>query len=411
MTKRVQEQPITAVEQEEQVEMDGQSEQHGYMDALDLEAMMAQMPDALIALDRHFRVFDTNPAACHALGWSAIEVRGQQCSEVLRCQNLNHVELCGTASCPLVRVTQQKRPLPHEDLIIGTKSDHICEVSTSVTPFYSNRLSPHSLSSSHENANEHQEEPFVAFVARDVSALKVANQVRSNFVSMVSHELRTPLNSVHGFIDLLLQGHMGPLSDEQEMYLGYTQQGVQQLVSIVEDILFMTRSDLGQFQIRQEKVPLRPLVRQVISGLQPQVRKAEVVLRQDIANSLPSLYVDPGRLIQVLNNLIVNAIKFTPPGREVVVKGRRHDADMVLISVVDEGFGIPQEDQQHIFERFYQSNHHQQSKMGGYGLGLSIAQLIVEQHGGTIGLESTVNVGTTFFFTMPIYKEQNDSIC
>lgn len=394
------------------VEQEGQGEQHN---ALALEAMMAKMPDALIALDQHFRVYDLNPAACDALGWSASEARGRQCTEILRCQNLNHVELCGTASCPLTRVTQQERPLPHEDLIIGTKPDHISEVSTSVTPFYSNRVSPHSSSTPCEHSKERQNEtlaqPLVAFVARDVSALKVANQVRSNFVSMVSHELRTPLNSVHGFIDLLLQGHMGPLSNEQEMYLGYTQQGVQQLVSIVEDILFMTRSDLGQFQIRQEEIALRPLVRQVISGLQPQVRKAEIVLRQDIATALPTLYVDPGRIIQVLNNLIVNAIKFTPPGREVVVKARRYDADMVRISVIDEGFGIPQEDQQHVFERFYQSNHHQQSKMGGYGLGLSIAQLIVEQHGGTIGLESVVDEGTTFFFTMPIFKKHSDTPC
>lgn len=83
-----------------------------------------------------------------------------------------------------------------------------------------------------------------------MSALKVANRVRSNFVSMVSHELRTPLNSVNGFIDLLLQGHMGKLTEEQHKYLGYAQEGVQQLISIVEDILFMTRSDLGQFEVK-----------------------------------------------------------------------------------------------------------------------------------------------------------------
>ena len=404
---------MTVVEQAErtgQEEVEGQSKQGG---SLDFQAMIATMPDAIIALDQHFRVYDMNPAASHALGWSVTDARGQRCTEILRCQNLNHVELCGTPGCPLVRVLQQERPLPYEDLIIGTQSEHICEVSTSDTPFYSNKSSslsslsspPHSFSTPKGDTHETSQEKFVAFVARDVSALKVANQVRSNFVSMVSHELRTPLNSVHGFIDLLLHGHMGPLSNEQAMYLGYTQQGVQQLVSIVEDILFMTRSDLGQFQIRQQEVSLLPLVKQVISSLQPQVGKAEVVLRQEIADGVPTLFVDPKRLIQVLNNLIANAIKFTPPGREIVVKARRSSDDMVLISVVDEGYGIPLEDQQHVFERFYQSNHHQQSKMGGYGLGLSIAQLIVEQHGGTIGLESVVDEGTTFFFTMPIYKK------
>jgi len=405
VTKRVQEQHVIAVAREEWMET---CKQTGQCASLDLEAMVANTPDAIVTLDQNFRVYGLNPAAEDALGWSAADACGRGCTEVLHCQNVNRVELCGTSNCPLVRVMQQEQPLPHEELIIGTKPEKLREVSTSVTRFRSTGLSATPCKELQTNAHSHEarEQDFVVFTARDISALKVANQVRSNFVSMVSHELRTPLNSVHGFVDLLLQGHMGPLSEEQERYLGYTQQGVQQLVSIVEDILFMTRSDLGQFQIRQEEVSLRALVRQIISGLQPQVLKAEVVLRQDIATNVPTLYIDPKRIIQVLNNLIVNAIKFTPPGREIVVKANRYDANFVIISVIDRGYGIPTEDQQHVFERFYQSNHHQQSKMGGYGLGLSIAQLIVEQHGGTIGLESVVNEGTTFYFTMPIYKKR-----
>ena len=397
---------MTVVMQEKQGETEGEQ-----CVTLDLKTMVAKMPDAIIVLDQNFRVRDLNPAASVMLGWSATEACGRSCPEVLRCRNIDHAELCGTANCPLVRVTQQEQPLPHEGLIIGTKPDYLCEVSTSVTPFRYSRSSmqshsPSSAKVSHtKKADDTQNQGFVVFAARDVSALRVANQVRSNFVSMVTHELRTPLNSVNGFIDLLLNGHMGKLNDEQEKYLGYTQIGVQQLVSIVEDILFMSRSDLGQFLIRQEIVSLNPLVKQVISGLQPQIRKAEVVLRQDIAGDVPLLYVDPQRLIQVLNNLIVNAIKFTPPGKEIVVKAYRQDDEFVVISVIDQGYGIPQEDQRHVFERFYQANHHQQSIMGGCGLGLSIAQLIVEQHGGTIGLSSVVDEGTTFCFTMPIYKD------
>ncbi len=229
-------------------------------------------------------------------------------------------------------------PLPNEELIIG-KNAQQCEVSTSVTP-----VERHGIS-------------FAVFNARDMSALKVANRVRSNFVSMVSHELRTPLNSVHGFIDLLLQGHMGELSEEQRLYLGYTQEGVQQLISIVEDILFMTRSDLGQFEIRQQEVPFRGLVRQVMASLKPQALKAEVALVQDIPSTAATLFIDPQRIKQVLNNLVTNAIKFTPPGGTVTISTRRHDECFEMVSVVDTGYGIPPEDGQHVFERFYQSNH------------------------------------------------------
>jgi PAS domain S-box-containing protein len=356
------------------------------MDTRYLQAWLANTSDVVVMLDQNFRVLDLNPAANLALGMSSEEVVAQSCMHSLNCQDLNHTALCHTSACPLVKALQKKLPLPNEELIIGAEVGHSCEVSASVTPIHIN---------SHD---------CVIFVARDMSALKVANRVRANFVSMVSHELRTPLNSVHGFIDLLLQGHMGELSAEQRMYLGYTQEGVQQLVSIVEDILFMTRSDLGQFDIRPVETSLRVLVNQVLINLQPQAHKAEVVLGYEIAPDIPSLSIDPQRLKQVLNNLVINAIKFTPPGGTVTIAARIHDEDFVMVSVTDTGYGIPAEDRPHIFERFYQSNHSQQSKLGGYGLGLSITKLIVEQHGGTIGFDTTLNKGTTFYFLLPIYK-------
>lgn len=355
-----------------------------------LEAVVAATPDAMIALDANYRVLDLNPAATEVLHCSAQDAIGRGCAEVLRCQNLNRMELCGTSSCPLARVLHEQKALANEDLILGAQPEQVREVSASVTSV------------------DVESGQYVVFTARDVSALKVANQVRSNFVSMVSHELRTPLNSVHGFIDLLLHDHMGALTDEQHTYLGYTQEGVNQLISIVEDILFMTRSDLGQFAIKQQEAPFRGLVRQVVSSLQPQAQKAEVAVTQDIPTTLPLLYIDSQKIIQVLNNLITNAIKFTPPGGTITVRARRFNATSVMISVADTGYGIPHEDQQHVFERFYQSNHTQQSKMGGYGLGLCIAKLIVEQHGGTIGFDTILNEGTTFYFTVPMYVKTDE---
>jgi signal transduction histidine kinase len=352
-----------------------------------LQALFVRTADAIMTLDQDFFVRDVNPAACTMLGKKSSALVGHRCPEVLGCKNLNHMLLCGTSSCPLTRVLQAQGPLPNEELLLGTDPEHASEVSVSVTPVTISRRR------------------YAILNARDLSALKVANQVRSNFVSMVSHELRTPLNSVHGFIDLLLQGHMGQLTEEQHTYLGYTQEGVQQLISIVEDILFMTRSDLGQFEVKQQEVPFRGLIHQVIRSLQPQALKAEVALRYDIPVELPSLYADPQRIKQVLNNLVTNAIKFTPPGGTVTVSARRVDDQFEMISVTDTGYGIPTEDRQHVFERFYQSNHSWQSKMGGYGLGLSIAKLIVEQHGGTIGFDTIVNKGTTFYFTAPFYQE------
>src|SRR6266487_5395591 len=349
-----------------------------------LEAAFVNTPNAIIAVDEHLCIFDINPAAVTILGVSHEQVIGQQCTGLLRCRNLNGTVLCGTTSCPHTRVVHQKQQIAQEELIMGSLPDRPREFTTTVIPI------------------DRQQGTGVVFVARDMSAIKVANRVRANFVSMVSHELRTPLNSVHGFIDLLLQGQMGELNEEQHKYLGYTQEGVQQLISIVEDILFMTRSDLGQFEIRSQEVQFRSLARQIVSSLQPQALRADVELHQDVATDAPLLYIDPQRIKQVLNNLVSNAIKYTPPGGTITISSRRYDDRFELISIADTGYGIPVEDRQHIFERFYQSNHSQQSKMGGYGLGLSIAKLIVEQHGGKIGFDTVLNEGTTFFFTVPL---------
>jgi signal transduction histidine kinase len=201
---------------------------------------------------------------------------------------------------------------------------------------------------------------------------------------------------------------MGPLSEEQRKYLGYTQEGVQQLVTIVEDILFMTRSDSGQFEVKPQKVNARVVARQVVNSLKFQALKAAVILDKDIPTPAPMLYADPQRVQQVLNNLVANAIKFTPPHGTVTIRVRPHPEQkhMALFSVIDTGDGIPLKDQPHVFERFYQSNHSMQSKMGGYGLGLSIARLIVEQHGGEIYFESEPQKGTTFYFTTPLYSEK-----
>ena len=177
---------------------------------------------------------------------------------------------------------------------------------------------------------------------------------------------------------------------------------MQQLVSTVEDILLLTRSDSGQFEMKREEVDFELLSRQVVTGLQPQARKASVAINEEILVPSPILFIDPLRMKQVLNNLVINAIKFTPPEGSVTIRVRAYNERFVIISVSDSGYGIPIEDRPHIFERFYQSNHDQQSKMGGYGLGLSIAKLIIEQHGGEISLKSELDKGTTFYFTVPL---------
>ncbi len=350
-----------------------------------LEDLFTNTLHVVLAVDEQFHIFDLNPAAATTLfGLSREEVIGKACDELMGCRNLNGTLLCGTSHCPVSCVMQQKQALAQEELILGQVPDSPGEFSCSITPV------------------EHEQSTYVVFVGRNISGIKMANRVQANFVSMVSHELRTPLNSVQGFVDLLLQGYMGPLNEEQQKYLGYVQDGVQQLVSSVEDILLLTRSDSGQFEIKQEEIDFAYLLKQVVTTLQPQARKTGVKIIEEIQATAPLIYADPQRMKQVLNNLVMNALKFTPQGGTVTIRIRQYNERFAVVSIADSGYGVPIEDRPHIFERFYQSNHSQQSKMGGYGLGLSIVKLIIEQHGGEIHFESVTGKGTTFFFTVPL---------
>jgi signal transduction histidine kinase len=355
-------------------------------ETFDFGGWFATTPDAILVVDRHFQIQRYNKAAEHFFEASSQDLKKQLCSEVLKCRTANGTVLCGTAHCPLSRVLNTQTALPNEELVVGKMLASGSPVSASV------------------NALLTEDETFVVFALRDMSRQKEAEKANSQFVSTISHELRAPLYSVNGFISLLMQGEVGELAQQQKTYLGYAQEGIKQLSSLVEDILFIARSDAGQFEIKREKARLYTLIRQVLITFQPQARKAGITLHSEIRSTLPPLHVDPHRLIQVLNNLVTNAIKFTDPGGKVVVSAHQYNEEFVLISVADTGYGIVPEDHQQVFERFYQSNHPQQAKVGGYGLGLSIARVIVEQHGGFIDFETIFNQGTTFFFTMPLSK-------
>jgi two-component system phosphate regulon sensor histidine kinase PhoR len=224
--------------------------------------------------------------------------------------------------------------------------------------------------------------------------------MRANFISMVSHELRTPLNTINGFLEIVLDGQVGPLNERQHEFLEYAHISTQQLATLVEDILFISKADSGQFTLRRGEVPIAKLIAQVLNSLQAVAEKAEVRLVAEVAESLAPIPADELRLQQVLTNLLNNAIKFSAAQSEVSLRVRAEGEELVF-TVADHGKGIAAEDHQRIFERFYQSEGGARARAGGYGLGLSIAKLIVEQHGGRIWVESTLGEGATFAFTMP----------
>jgi signal transduction histidine kinase len=235
-----------------------------------------------------------------------------------------------------------------------------------------------------------------------------AHQRHSSFISMVSHELRTPLHSISGFLSIVLEEHVGPLNERQREFLNYIHSSTEHLKTLVDDLLFLSGADMGRFELRPAALALHETSRLALREARPQARKLGVKLHQRVPRQFPKLWADDERLGQVLRNLLSNALKFTPPAGSVTLRARQV-GELAEISVSDTGCGIPWEDQPRVFERFYQSDNTLLVKHGGFGLGLTIARLIVEQHGGRIWLRSAPEQGSTFTFTIPLFRDQTQT--
>jgi len=228
------------------------------------------------------------------------------------------------------------------------------------------------------------------------SLLELAD-LKNDFVATVSHELRTPLTSVVSYADLLLDDE--GLSTDQREFASTIARNGERLMLLVDDLLLLARLESGGYELRRSECDVRSMVDHVVRLLAPRATAAGIDLTIDVASG-PPLVADPNRIEQVLSNLVTNAIKFTPSGGSVVVAATPTDAGWTC-TVADTGIGIPEEDLDLLFERFYRASNARSARTPGTGLGLVISRTIVELHGGTIALESTVGEGTTATVTLP----------
>ena len=242
-------------------------------------------------------------------------------------------------------------------------------------------------------------EAFSDSVLRAKEEVERASKFKDQFLSTMSHELRTPLNAVLGFSDLLTDERYGPLNDRQRRYVNHIQTGGKHLLTLINDILDLSKIEAGRLQLAISDVRIDTSFAEACDTLHPLVSKKSHTL---VKHSAPGLSVraDGTRLKQILMNLIGNAIKFTPEGGEIEVDAKKAGA-FVRVTVRDSGPGIPPEQQKKIFEAFYRLSHSAKAPEGT-GLGLAITQRLVELHGGELGLESEPGWGSCFYFTMPI---------
>ncbi|MCX6024439.1 MAG: ATP-binding protein [Chloroflexi bacterium] len=239
------------------------------------------------------------------------------------------------------------------------------------------------------------------FIFRDVTKEREVDRMKTEFVSLVSHELRTPLTSIKGYIDLLLDGEVGDLSEDQREFLMIVSGNTNRLVTIINDLLDISRIESGKVELTLAPQNIGGLVREALTGLAPQIEAKRQQLTLAVEDPLPPVLADGDRITQVLNNLLSNAHKYTPAGGRITV-GVQREKDRIAVEVADTGIGISPEEQSQLFTRFYRARNRTTQEVNGTGLGLAITRSLLELHGSDLLLTSAVGEGTTFRFTLPL---------
>jgi PAS domain S-box-containing protein len=243
------------------------------------------------------------------------------------------------------------------------------------------------------------------FVGTDMTEARATERMKDEFVSLISHELRTPLSSILGYLELVLDDEVQPLTDQQRTYLHTVERNAHRLLRLVGDLLFTAQVEAGRFTLQPEDVDLAAVVRAAEESARVSAAAAGVEVTLDVPAEGVVVSGDPQRLGQACDNLLSNAIKFTPAGGRVTLTlraGTGADGEPVAtLAVADTGMGIPAAELEKLFTRFFRSSTAQRAAVPGVGLGLSITKAITTAHGGTLDLVSTEGQGTTFTLTVP----------
>jgi PAS domain S-box-containing protein len=330
-----------------------------------LDTIVEHIEDGVIIVDERMNLLLINPAARRAFGlWQDDAVSGRQVTEILP-----HPDLRNLLQKSL------RNPMPHNEITFEDGR----VLSAQCTPIP--RIG-------------------IAITMQDITYLKQIDRLKNEFVHTVSHDLRSPLTAILGYVDLL--GRVGPINAQQQEFITRIHSSVQSITTLVNDLLELGRIEAG-FDAQKEVVPLEGIIRYTLENLSCQISDKKLNVHLNLPRNIPQMRGNPIRLRQMLDNLIGNAIKYTPENGEITIEVEGQD-EQVILRVSDTGPGIPPADQPHIFEKFYRASNVPKG-VGGSGLGLSIVKSIVDNHQGRVWVDSMLGHGSTFTVVLPIYKQ------
>lgn len=237
--------------------------------------------------------------------------------------------------------------------------------------------------------------------------LSELSQMKANFVANISHELRTPLTHIKGYLELMVTDSLGPLTEEQRHALQVSQKASDRLENLLEDLIMFSLASRGEMSVKQESLDIRRMANIATKNAGQKAEERGVEVNVQASDRLSHVQGDPEKIMWVLNQLLDNAVKFTPTGGRVVLSLKEESTNLVMVSITDTGIGIPPHRLNEIFEPFHQLDASSTRKAGGTGLGLSLVRQIVEAHGSLLDVNSIEGKGTTFKFPLLVVVEAN----
>jgi len=232
-------------------------------------------------------------------------------------------------------------------------------------------------------------------------AAQLADESKSQFITIVTHELKIPMTSIRGYADLIRQGTVGPVTEQQLKFLDTIRNNVDRMADLVSDLSDISRLDTGRIKIALEATPITDYLRETIANLRPQFESKNQQVQLDITSDLPMVMADRTRLIQILTNLLSNANKYTPENGSIIIDAD-YDGNWLRVGVQDTGIGLNEVEQGQLFSQFFRSEQPEAREQVGWGLGLYVTRRLLELMGGEIGVESSLGEGSTFWFTLPV---------
>ena len=360
------------------------------------EAILKSLGEGLIVTNKEGKIILVNEVFTKILGFTGKEVQGKKLSEVVEMYDEHDVKIAESKRLINQALRNKYITTPKQEIKYKRKDGTLFPVFITVAPVIIDNV----VSGAVE-------------VFRDITKEDEIDKAKTEFVSLASHQLRTPLSSVNWYVEMLLDGDAGKLTEEQRTHLVEIQEGNQRMIDLVNALLNVSRLELGTFTVEPKKTNMKKLLLDVVKEEMPQILEKKISLKKKFSRNIPDIKVDPKLTWIIFQNYLSNAVKYTSKNGSVTVSlsvvkagkkcmGKKVNEDVLCYSVADTGCGIPKNQQDKIFSKLFRADNVRSMDVSGTGLGLYVIKSILDEAGGSVGFTSTEGKGSTFFVTIPL---------